>query len=412
MPKNETTPISFARKHHDVSKAARSLQESLRGAFAEFLKGDVGGRSVARRLGVDKMLGWQAHRIATAPDPATIVSALPGERGMKNLIGALHAVGVSDVAIGRVETATNGLWRIFDQSNASRQEIAAIAAGGLDSTAQQRHQAKVRRAHFDSTVALRGEVANSMVSTWFVSPAKAKSDHLALVSLNMKEGLRTIRPMGPRLVYRGTKIDADAAALDWSGIDASEEANPIPSLVPAASTPDLHRDVVEVVAKETVTLVLADPDLHPDGELTLTFADLIEDVGPGYARPDAPTGQVGVHVPIPVRNLYLDVLFDESIPAANPAAALYFAAAERVEYGEHAELRRFNGEIDARFVRAPKLPKSSKVDPARHAAMLEHGAALIDRPLDAFRCFRMHIAYPPTFTRAIVRWLLPEAPES
>lgn len=44
--------------------------------------------------------------------------------------------------------------------------------------------------------------------------------------------------------------------------------------------------------------------------------------------------------------------------------------------------------------------------------MLEHGAALIDRPLDAFRCFRMQIAYPPTFTRAVVKWLLPEAPES
>jgi hypothetical protein len=411
MPKNETKPISFARKHHDVSKAARALQESLRGAFAEFLKGDVGGRSVARRLGVDKMLGWQAHRIATAPDPATIVSALPGERGMKNLIGALHAVGVSDVAIGRVETATNGLWRIFDQSNASRQEIAAIAAGGLDSTAQQRHQAKVSKAHFDSTVALRGEVANSMVSTWFVSPAKANSDHLTLVSLNMKEGLRTIRPMGPRLVYRGTKVDTNAASLDWSKTDASEEY-PIPSLVPAASTPDLDRDVIEVVGKEAATLVLADPDLHPDGELTLTFADLIEDVGPVYARPDVPTGQVGTHVLTPVRDLYLDVLFDESLPAVDPAGALYFAASERVEYGEHAELRRFNCEIDARFVRAPKLPKSSKVDPARHAAMLEHGAALIDRPLDAFRCFRMHIAYPPTFTRAIVRWLLPEAPGS
>ena len=54
-------------------------------------------------------------------------------------------------------------------------------------------------------------------------------------------------------------------SLDWSRIDASEEANPIPSLVPAASSPDLGRDVVEVVAKETVTLVLADPDLHPVG---------------------------------------------------------------------------------------------------------------------------------------------------
>lgn len=44
--------------------------------------------------------------------------------------------------------------------------------------------------------------------------------------------------------------------------------------------------------------------------------------------------------------------------------------------------------------------------------MLEHGAALVDRLLDAFRGFRMRIADLPTFTRAVVRWLLPEAPES
>ncbi|MAC19553.1 MAG: hypothetical protein CMJ23_07780 [Phycisphaerae bacterium] len=412
MPEHVTTPISFARKHHDISKAAQSLHESLRDAFAEFLRGDAGGRSVARRLGVDKMLGWQAHRIATAPDPATIISALPGERGMTLLIEALVAAGVSDVAVERVTTTAAELRRIFERSNASRQEITAIAAGGLDSAAQQRHQAKVKKAHFDSTVALRGEVANAMVSTWFVTPAKADPAHLSLVSLNMKDGLRTIRPMGPRLVHRGTKVDVEAESLNWSRLDASAKANPIPSLVPAASTPNLDGDVVQVVSKETATLVLADPDLHPDGALTLTFADLIDDVGSMHAQPDMRTGQVGVHVSIPIRHLYLDVLFDESLPAVDPAAALYFAAAERVEYGEHAELRRFNGDIDGRFVRTARLPKSSKVDPALHKAMLEHGAALIGRPLDAFRCFRMHIAYPPTFTRAIVKWLLPEAPES
>merc|ERR1711965_519155 len=261
------------------------------------------------------------------------------------------AAGVSDVAVERVTTTAAELRRIFERSNASRQEITAIAAGGLDSAAQQRHQAKVKKAHFDSTVALRGEVANAMVSTWFVTPAKADPDHLSLVSLNMKDGLRTIRPMGPRLVHRGTKVDVEAESLNWSRLDASAKANPIPSLVPAASTPNLDGDVVQVVSKETATLVLADPDLHPDRALTLTFADLIDDVGSMHAQPDMRTGQVGVHVSIPIRHLYLDVLFDESLPAVDPAAALYFAAAERVEYGEHAELRRFNGDIDGRFVR-------------------------------------------------------------
>ena len=411
MPENATKSRSFARKHQEVSKAARSLHESLRDAFSELLEAEAGGRSVARRIGVDKMLGWQAHRIATASDPATIVSALPGERGMVILINALDAAGVSDDAVEQVRTAAAELRRLFGRSNASRQEIAAIAAGGLDTAAQQRYQAKMKKSHFDSTVALRGEVSNAMVSTWFVTPAKADPDHLALASLNMKDGLRTIRPMGPRLVHRGTKVDAEAESLDWSRLDASGKANPIPLLVPAASTPNLDGDVVQVVSKETATLVLADPDLHPDRALTLTFADLIDDVGLMHAQPDMRTGEVGVHVSIPIRHLYLDVLFDESLPAVDPTAALYFAAAERVEYGEHAELRRFNGDIDGRFVRTTRLPKSSKIDPALHAAMLEHGAAMIDRPLEAFRCFRMHIAHPPTFTRAVVRWLLPEKPE-
>ena len=49
------------------------------------------------------------------------------------------------------------------------------------------------------------------------------------------------------------------------------------------------------------------------------------------------------------------------------------------------------------------------MDPRKHAALLEHAAGLIDRPLEAFRCFRMQIAYPPIATRAVVRWLLPTA---
>lgn len=82
----------------------------------------------------------------------------------------------------------------------------------------------------------------------------------------------------------------------------------------------------------------------------------------------------------------------------------------RVEHGEYAELRRFAGEVEGRFVRSLSLPASAGVDAERHLALLEHGASLVGRPLDAFRCYRMHIAYPPAYTRAVVRWLLPEKP--
>ena len=411
MPVRKTHTIPFARKHREVSEAAQTLQEALRAAFAELLDGDVGGRSVARRLGLDKMLGWKAHRIATAPDPATIIAALPGERGTNLLVEALARAGVSNDAVETVASALKTLREIFEQTDASRKEIAAIAAGGLDSDAQRRHQRDMQKSHFESAVALRGEVLHAHLSTWFVAPARANPAMVSLVSVDMQHGFRTIRPLGPRLVHRGTAVDREAESGDWARIDVTAD-NPIPSLVPAASTPDLEADAVEVRSGPSGMLVLADPDAHAGESLTLTFAELIESIGPWHATPGHRSAELSTQVATPMRHLFFDVLFDETLAAVEPAGAMYFTASYGVEYGEHAELRRFTGEIEARFVRTPKLPATAKVDPEKHAAMLKHGAAMIGRPLAAFRCFRMHIEYPPSYTRAVVRWLLPDKPKA
>ena len=79
------------------------------------------------------------------------------------------------------------------------------------------------------------------------------------------------------------------------------------------------------------------------------------------------------------------------------------------EYGEVAVLQRSHGTIETDFTRTTTLPATAKVDPELHARRPAHGAAMVGRPLDAFRCFRMHIAYPPSQSRAVVRWNLPAA---
>ncbi len=411
MPDDAPAPVPFARKHREISAAAETLREAFQQALAHVLPDDVGARSVGRRLGVDKMLGWQALRIATAPDAATIIAALPGERGMATLVESLGRAGVPDAAVTAVSDAESALRRLFERADASKREIAAIAAGGLDDQSQRRHQAKMQRTHFESAVAIRGDVLHTHVSTWFVTPAPTNPAMVSLVSVDMQHGYRTIRPLGPRIVHRGTAVDREAEAGEWSRIDVSAD-NPIPSFVAAASTANLEPEVIEVRSGASGTLVLADPDAHAGDSLTLTFAELIEAIGPWHATPGHRTAELSTQIATPMRHLYFDVLFDERLAAVEPAGAMYFTAGYGVEYGEHAELRRFTGEIDGRFVRSLKLPATAKVDPAKHAAMLEHGAAMIDRPLEAFRCFRMHIAYPPSYTRAVVRWLLPDPPEA
>jgi len=409
MAEPDAPPPSFAEKHREISELATRLQESMRRALSEILPDDVGVRSIGRRLGVDKMLGSQALRIATSPDPAVIIDALPGDRGMNGLLDALLRQEVSSDAVAAVSGDWAALRAYFDRHGVSAREISSIAIGGLDSDAQRRHFGKMQKLQFESSVAIRGELANAELSTWFVTPATDDPSMITLVSVNMLDGLRTIRPLGPRLVHRGTRVDSAAEAGDWSRIDGIHES-PIPSLVPKASTPNLGPNTIRVRRLPQGTAVLADPDEHPDRSLTLTFVDLIEAIGPAHASVESRTGELSCQLSIPIRNLYFDVMFDERLPRVEPTAALYFSATRGLEYGEHAELRRFTGKVEGRFVRNKSLPASSKIDPAKHAAMLDHATALIDRPLDAFRCFRVHIAYPPTFTRAVVRWLLPEKP--
>ena len=403
---------TFDEKYREISQAALSLQSTLQSALAAILPRETSSRGIARRLSLAKMLGWQAQRVLTAPDVPTILSALPGEQGMASLIEAIEREAPSAGSIEAIRKADSALRKLFDRMDASSREILAIAAGGLDSKAQQRTLERMLKTHFETAVAIRGDVAASQVATWLVTPSKADPGLATLVALSHLIGLRSIRPRGPHIVFRGTSAAAGVATGDYSSIDPATPAKLADQtgnwVVPAASSPNL--DQCGLVFKSTPQgrFTIADPDQHPDRVLTLGFASVREAIGPLYRGPTDRTGEVATQIATPSRHFCLNVMFDKSIPAVDPAAALYFAPAFGIEHGEHADLRRFTGEIDARFVRSLALPKSLGVDSDRHLALLEHGARLVDRSLEDFQCYRMHIAYPPTFTRAVVRWLLPE----
>jgi len=411
MPHHPRAPQPFDEKHRDIARAATALQHCLNVALTEVVVGEPGARSLARRLGIDKMRGSQAMRIASGTDAADILSAMPGERGAKTLIESLKVAGAHASTIGALERAVADLQGIIASLNASPLHLSAMAASGRDSEAQERQLAKAQRLHFESGAALRGEMADAIVVTWFVTRSKHDPSLITLASLDMTAGFRTLRWLGPRLVHRGVSVDSTREAGDWSAIDLIQR-NPIPSLVAAASTADLGPGVVEGKATPTGTLVLADPDAHPSRVLTLTFADLLEAVGPFHATPGHRTGELSSQIPFPVRHLYFDVMLDRTLPGVEPLGALFYSATQGVEYGEFADLQRFHGKVDADFVRSTALPAASKVDRERHASMLAHGAAMVGRPLEAFRCFRMHIAYPPSQSRAVVRWNLPAASDT
>lgn len=407
---NPTTPRQpFVEKHREIAAATLALQAALQQALGQIFPTDKSARSIARRLSIDKTLGWQTLRVATSPDVATILASLPGERGFLSLIDAIEKQGVSAKAIESLRGASTALWKIFERFGSSPREVLAIASGGLDAAAQRRTLNRMLRLAYEAAVTIRGEAAAAEAAAWFVTPSKQDPSLATLAGLYMVTGLRTIRPLGPRIVYRGASVATGVETSDFAAVEIGR-GKTMPFLVPQASSPTLDPGSLTMESTPRGRFVLADPDAQPDGTLTLGFADRFESVGSIHRTESDRTGELASQLALPVKHFFLDVFFDKSMPAVEPTAALYFSAAQGIEYGEYAELRRFTGEVEGRFVRSLPLPASSGMDVERHLALLEHGARLVGRPLDAFCCYRLHLTYPPSYTRAVVRWLLPEKP--
>jgi len=403
---NTTT---FLDKHRDISEAAMVLQAAMRRAILAVVSHETGARSLARRLSVDKMIGWQAQRIASATDAATVLSALPGERGMAILLKAIEQHGGGQAAAETVRRAEAGLRSVFEQTGATSREIRAIAAGGLDSSSQRRHLEQARKSLYEATVAVRGETVSAEVAAWFVLPSRNDPSLATLLALYMATGLRTLRPLGPRPVYSGTLTYRGKDAWERLQTDPSDRTR-LPWLVPEASSPNLDRNTVSMIETQNGRLVIADPDQHPSKSLTLGFADLIEGIGSLYESQDDRDAELGVNLLTPMKRLQVDVFLHESLPPIEPRAALYFIGGLGLEHGVHRELRRVSGEFEGKFVRSPEASIPPQVDAARYLKLIEHGTKLVGHPLSSFRCFRAVMSHPPVYTRAVVKWLLPPAP--
>jgi len=399
----------FLEKHRDISEAAMVLQAAMRQAIWAIVSHETGARSLGRRLSVDKMLGWQAQRIASATDAATVLSALPGARGMAILLKALDKHGGDRAAVEAVRRAEAGLREVFKGSGATSREIRAIAAGGLDSASQRRHLEQAMKSLYEATVAVRGEAVSSEVAAWFVLPSRDDPSLATLLSLYLVTGLRTLRPLGPRPVYSGTSTFRGKDAWERLRNDPSDRTRP-PWLVPEASSPKLDRNTVSMTETPNGWLVVADPDRHPSKSLTLGFTDLIEGIGSLYESEDDKDVDLGTHLLMPMKRLQVDVFLHESLPPIEPQPSLYFVGGLRLEHGVHRELRRVSGEFEGKFVRSPEAGIPSQVDAARYLKLIEHGTKLVGHPLSSFRCFRTVMSYPPVYTRAVVKWLLPPAP--
>ncbi len=403
--------ISFAAKHEEISKAASGVQEAFRRLVGSLLPHEPSGRSFARAFGLDKTLGWQIHRVATAPDAATVLAAMPGRRGVAIFLEAVGTREADPALVDGARRAVESLEEVSRRLGVSPREMRAIAAGGLDSEAQRQHLAKALKSQYDSSVVIRGECVSTLAVTYLVVPSRRDPTLVTLVVMAFQAGLRTVRPLGPRVVYRGVTSWRDHAA--WESQDMNpEDLGRFPALVPAACSDRIERAGLRTERTGDGWFVLADPDLHPAKSLTLGFCETIEEIGSVHATLSSRAAELSMLVAAPTRHVVLEVLFERSLPHVEPNPAIFFGSINRTERVDYRELRRFGGDFRGGFTSSPRPPIASREDADRYAKLLSHGMSLVGRTVDDFHCYRAHMPYPPTMTEAVVRWILPEPPKA
>ena len=284
---------------------------------------------------------------------------------MSLLVEAFAKSGCDAAIVEALREAAKQLRGALNDTGATAKEIRAIAAGVLDTETQRRHFEQSMKALHESTVAVRGEVSRRKLR-------HGSSCRLARIRRS------------------------DRSRIPW--------------MVTEACSPKIGQDMVEMLEAPNGFLVTADPDLHPTRRLTLGFADLIEGIGSLYETETDREAELSMQLVMSMKRLQIDIFLHESLPPIEPQLALYFVGGLGLEHGKHRELRRVAGEFEGRFIRSPGTSIAAQVDGDRYLKLLEHGAEIAGHPLDAFRCFRIPIAYPPTYTLAVVRWLLPTKP--
>jgi hypothetical protein len=157
-------PASFAAKHQEVSREAVRIQAAFRRGLEAVFPHESSGRSLARGLGLDKTLGWRVQRVANATDAATVLAALPGHRGVNLFLASLAAREADPAVLAEIRAAVAAFAGAADRAGVHPREMAAIAAGGLDSRDERKAMARTLKAHHELSVRIRGEFETLRVS--------------------------------------------------------------------------------------------------------------------------------------------------------------------------------------------------------------------------------------------------------
>ena len=395
---------------------ARVVVRSVRGAFSELLT-SLGAdpqdpQQLSRRFGLNKNLAWKISKIIQSDDPSLALQQMPGSAGIKIFLRSIERAGANPNLLQTTRNAIDEYERLIEVHSGDRITLEMMGSE-LSSAGRQQRDEYYRKLLFQGASYVWGVQARVMVKVGIVGPG-SEPGLLDFASLSALVDFRRFRQdvswiMAVRRARNddGTNIPIpQPEAIDprYSGFDHA----PLMADFCSQPLPELRRFVDAV----GTNFELVEGPVGNTGAATCVVGTIQR--GLPYYR--TPSNAIGEHMAIcdtPAELLLFDLFFHRSFTfAIPPDPSLYSELGATQPYPRRGrERNRLPLNEPLQDLGAGPLPIPTPEVP-RYSRMIQ---AMFDRmnwsPAE-FHGFRIKLAYPACPTAVVLRYDLPEPPQT
>lgn len=420
QPRPRSEPPAFDQLHLALTGPALELAGAANRLIHTALPHGPSSRAWTRVYGVDKMLAWKIMRLCEAIDLPGVLGHLPGRSGLRVLVQRLRQGGCDEAAVAAFERAALHLWDELESRRVTRNAMATLAAGALDSPAQIRARLRDRRAMRLASERIWGVSAAVRVSTYLLAPARTP-DMISLAMITIMDGLRIHRRgepwcvFSPSVNYPVSDPDLEAAPPDGEVVSGADESggplvrhDPLGPLI-SEHCDDLGRSAIALHPTSGTRHLYLDRDRVPLSKpMRVVFGEVTPLLGSAHASTPGELGMINSRVVTPVATLVLEVMLHRDLPppATDPTALCFMKIDPQQRRSFEKPLRL---PVDAEVFRGPVHPMTKlRGDAAiarRHT--LDLAASALRTRIDDYECHRLVVADPILGSTISLRWRLP-----
>lgn len=383
---------------------ALALRDALSMALAEHLQRSKSARDFARRLGLDKSIGWKLWRITTAPSAVAVLRVLPKSRGVAVMLEAVRTKARSRAL---ADDAARLAFELLSLSASVERESWTAGKAAIAPRAPRAAVVAQLEAGFDSAVESEGYSVESRVGAFLLSP-DASGDRVDVAACTLVDGPRCYRRGVQAVVYaQSTTWQANSADLLPSS--PTSGLRDVPGLLPEFSTPGIDASqFAPSPRKRDQPFREWSFTPRPGVPETLAFLEVSRGAGNTWAAEPHDFGSLFMAITAPIRRAVLDIWVHRAMPV--PDFTVSFRYVEAAVPRPGAVSRRLPSPFPDGVLlecRTPGLGSGMGEASARYRALLARGASAIDGSLQDFRHFRVSVKHPPFGNFVVVDWPLP-----